>query len=342
AGIEEMKDAVAAGRLALLPVERALAGEGKRYTPEEIAQESGVDEEILRRFLTALGLPNPGPGQKILTEADLEAAQSVQAFMENGLPEEGMVQVARAIGMATARIAEANRDLIREALIRPGASERDLAQRFASAARHLVPLVAPILGYSMQNHLREQVRRDVMDASDIEAGDLGGSTEVAVAFADLVDFTKLGERVDAAQLGSVAGRLEELAFGFADPPVRLVKAIGDAVMLVSEEAAPLAEVMLRLVEAADEEGESFPQLRAGLAHGPTLSQGGDYYGRPVNLASRITGVARPGSVLADATAKDAAGEGFSYSFAGERKLKGVKGGVKLFRMRRGGEREDGD
>jgi adenylate cyclase len=341
ASTEELKEAVDAGRLALLPVERALAGEGRRYTPEEIAEESGVEEETLRRFLTALGLPNPAPGEKTLTDADLESAKRVGEFLAIGLPEDGMLQVARTIGMATARIAQANRELIREALIRPGDSERELALRFAAAARHMVPLVAPTLGYAMQNHLLEQVRRDVIDAADLEAGELGTSTDVAIAFADLVDFTKLGERVDAEQLGSVAGRLEELAFSVAEPPVRLVKVIGDAVMMVSEEAAPLAEAMLRLVEAADEEGESFPQLRAGLSFGPTLSQAGDFYGRQVNLASRITGIARPGSVLTDEAGKESAGDGFRYSSAGERKLKGIKGGVRLYRVRRADAGEDG-
>lgn len=339
---EELRDAVAAGRLALLPVERALAGERNRYSAAEIAERSGVDEQMLRRFLTALGLPNPPGDEKILGESDLESAKRVKQFVDAGLPQEGMLQVARTMGMATARVASANRELIREALIRPGDSERELAQRYAAAARQMVPLVVPTLGYALQNHLLEQVRQDVIDATDIAAGELGGANEVAVAFADMVDFTKLGERVDAEQLGSVAGRLEELAFAVAEAPVRLVKVIGDAVMMASEETAPLMEAILGLVAAADEEGEEFPQLRAGVSYGPALSQGGDVYGRQVNLASRITGIARPGSVLASEEAKESAGDGFSYSFAGERRLKGIKGEVKLFRARRQSDEQDDD
>ena len=87
-----------------------------------------------------------------------------------------------------------------------------------------------------------------------------------------------------------------MATAVAEPPVRLVKTIGDAVMLVSTEAEPLLTAALALIAAAEAEGEEFPWLRAGLASGPTLPQSGDYYGRSVNLASRITGVARPGSV----------------------------------------------
>jgi len=73
-----------------------------------------------------------------------------------------------------------------------------------------------------------------------------------------------------------------------------------------------------------------------------ISQGGDFYGRPVNLASRITGVARPGTVLAAEAAIEAAGDAFSYSFAGERRLKGIKGGVKLYRVRREPKAGNGD
>ena len=93
----------------------------------------------------------------------------------------------------------------------------------------------------------------------------------------------------------------------AEPPVRLVKLIGDAAMLVSTDTGAMVEAALRMVEAAEREGDDFPRLRAGIAHGSLHVQGGDYYGRPVNLASRLTAVARPGSVLLDRAAKELAG-----------------------------------
>jgi adenylate cyclase len=333
-GLEELREAVDAGRLALLPVEPALAGEGPRYTPEEIARESGIGLDVLERYLGALGLPVPERGERVLTEADLDAARRVKAFEDVGLPEDGRLQVARTIGMATARIAEANRELIRDTLIDPGANEHQLALRFSAAARELLPLVGPALTYAMRMHLLEQIRRDVIGAAELATGSAGGVSELAVGFADMVGFTKLGERVDAGELGQIASRLEEMATGLADPPVRVVKLIGDAAMFVSGEIEPLMDTTLRLVEAADREGEEFPQLRAGVAFGPTIGRGGDYYGRVVNLASRVTGVARPGSVLADGAAKEAADDAFHYSFAGERRLKGIDGRVKLFRVRR--------
>lgn len=336
APLEELREAVAAGRLTLLPVERALAGGTPRYTPREIAEQAGLDVELLQRTTAALGVPFPDADERSATEADLEAARRVKAFHDAGMPEEGILQVARTIGMGTARIAEANRELIVRTLMRPGDTERDLALRFAAAAEHMLPVFEPILLHALRSHLLEQVRRDVIGAADLAAGEIGGTTQVAVCFADLVGFTKLGEQLETEELGLIAGRLEELATAVAEPPVRLVKLIGDAAMLVSSDAETMVEAALRMVEAAERAGTHFPRLRAGIAFGSVHVQTGDYYGRPVNLASRLTAVARPGSVLLDAAAKERAGEAFRYSYAGEKQLKGFDSRTKLHRARRHG------
>lgn len=338
--LDELKEAVAAGRLTLLPVERALAGEGPRYTAREIAEVAEIDLEMLLRFRSALGVPIADPDEPRGSEADLEAARRMKAFLDAGLPEDGMLQVARTIGMGTARIAEANRELIIRTLIRPGDTERDVALRFAGAAEYMLPLAGPTIVYALQAHLLEQIRRDVIGATDLAAGEVGGTVDLTVCFADMVEFTRLGEEIAPEELGMVAGRLEEMASAVAEPPVRLVKTIGDAVMLVSTEPEAMVAAALSLIHAAEQEGQQFPWLRAGIASGPTLPQSGDYYGRAVNLASRITNVARPGSVVLDEATKEAAGERFTYSYVGERKLKGLDYRVKLYRARASSERKD--
>jgi adenylate cyclase len=339
ASLEELSEAVAAGRLTLLPVERALAGSGPRYTPREVAEQAGLDLDLVQRFSAALGVPYTDPDERTLTDQDVEAARRIKAFREAGLPEDGMLQVARTIGMGMARIAETNREIIVKTLMQPGDTERDLAQRLAVTAEYMLPQVGPTLMYAFQAHLLEQIRRDVIGAADLESGEIRGTADLSVCFADLVEFTRLGEEIAPEELGSVAGRFEEMASAVVEPPVRLVKMIGDGAMMVSSEPEAMLGAALRLIEAADEEGDEFPFLRAGLAYGSTVSQAGDYYGRSVNLASRITGVARPGSVLVDAATKEAVDGAFAYSFAGERHLKGIDSGVKLFRARR--RRDDG-
>jgi adenylate cyclase len=332
--LEELREAVEGGRLVLLPVERAVAGDGPRYTPREVAELSGVGLDLLQRATAAVGIPYPDADERSLTTSDLEEAKRVKAFCDAGLPEDGILQVARTVGMATARIAEANRELVVRTLMQPGDTERDLALRLAAAAEYMLPIFEPTLSYAFRAHMLEQIRRDVIGAGEIASGQPGSATDVTVCFADLVGFTKLGEQVETEELGLIAGRLDELATAVAEPPVRLVKLIGDAAMLVSTDTAAMVEAALRMVEAADEEGDEFPRLRAGVAHGSVHVQSGDYYGRPVNLASRLTGVAKPGSVLLDAAAKQAAGDGFSYSYAGEKRLKGFDARTKLYRARR--------
>lgn len=138
-------------------------------------------------------------------------------------------------------------------------------------------------------------------------------------------------------MGQLANRLAILARDVTVPPVRFVKTIGDAVMFVCPEPRPLLDVVLKLVEAVDTDNE-FPRLRAGVASGTAVRRAGDWFGSPVNVASRGTAVARPGTVLVADSVWDVIGDNgeFSGSFAGARRLKGIKNEVKLFRVRRGG------
>ncbi|MDX6623765.1 MAG: adenylate cyclase [Solirubrobacterales bacterium] len=332
--LEELREAVAAGRLALIPVEHAIAGDGVRYTAREVAEQSGMDLELLRRFRAALGVPYGDPDEPIATESDLAAARRTKQILDAGFPTEDLLRNARTIGMGMGRIAEANRELVVRNLTNPGETERDVAYNLKLVAEGLLPLVGDTLTYAFQVNLLEQVKRDVIAAADLAAGELGGTVELCVCFADLVEFTRLGEEIEPEELGQVAGRLEEMATAVAEPPVRLVKTIGDAAMLVSTEPAALTRAALALIAAAEAEGERFPWLRAGLALGTALPQAGDYYGRAVNLASRVTGVARPGSAVVDLATKEAIGEEFfRFTFIGERRLKGIEGRTKLYRVR---------
>jgi len=145
--------------------------------------------------------------------------------------------------------------------------------------------------------------------------------------------------VPPAELGAVAERLEVIAGDLARPPARLVKTIGDAAMLVSSDVGPLLACALDLHAAAAAEGDEFPPLRVGVARGPAIARAGDWYGRPVNLASRVTAIARPGSVLATREVRDAAPDGYRWSSAGRRSLRGVEGKVALDRARRADESE---
>lgn len=334
AGLDELRRAVEEDQLALLPAERFLEGTGRRYTIQEVAEDVGLDPSLLVRNRQALGLPVPSADAPIGGEEDLETAKRLRVLLDAGLPADGIIENSRVLGLATSQIAAAATALVGEALLEPGDTELEAAHRYLEAARTLQPMLGPAVDYALKLHIRQQLRQAAVGAAQLAEGRLAGAREVTACFADLVDFTRLGQSLDMESLQRVTARLNELAGEVAEPPVRLVKLIGDAAMLVSPDNDALLDAALTLVEAAEDEGGEFPQLRAGLARGDAVARGGDWYGHAINLASRITDFAYPSSVLCSAEVHDAADDGFRWSFAGERRLKGIDGRVKLFRARR--------
>ncbi|HYM54784.1 MAG TPA: adenylate cyclase regulatory domain-containing protein [Solirubrobacteraceae bacterium] len=333
--LSELRRTSAEGTIMFLPAERVIGGHA-RYTAAEIAERTGVDLDFLIAVRRAMGLPIPGPDEPVYTEADVESVRMAHVARAAGISEEEIFDLMRTLGRGLSQTAEAMRAITLRLVLEPGVSEHDLAQRYASTASRLSPMLGPLVGNLLTLHLRQMAKSEAISAAERSGGHLPGSRDVAICFADLVGFTRLGEEVRPEELSHLAVRLEALATEVAEPPVKLVKTIGDAAMLASIEPEPLLDAALGLIDAADAEGEDFPQLRAGVAVGPALSRAGDWFGRPVNLASRITSIARPGSLLAEREVRESAREAYRWSFAGERRLRGIREPVSLFRARRPG------
>jgi adenylate cyclase len=331
--LSELRRATATGTVIFLPAERVMVG-SQRYTAAEVAELSGVELDFLVAARRAMGLPIPDPDEADYTEDELESARRILIAREAGISDEETLELLRLLSRGLSQAAESLRAFPLKLVLEPGISEGELASRYAQAVAQLYPLVDPMLSNVLALHLRHATRTEVISAMERSGGRLPGSREVAVCFADLVGFTRLGEEVPPDELGRLAVRLEALATDVAEPPVRLVKTIGDAAMLASAEPEPLLDAALNLIDAANAEGEEFPQLRAGAALGLALPRAGDWFGRPVNLASRITSIARPGSLLAEREVREAAPESYAWSFAGERRLRGIREPVPLFRARR--------
>jgi adenylate cyclase len=327
----ELVKAVKENRLALLPVERVLGG---TYTAADVEERTGLAAGTTARTRRQLGLPAPQDDDRVFSEEDVEAARSMKLFLDAGFAEQRVDEITRVLGEGMGRLAATIAASFVETFLDAGESEDEVALRFAELAEQLTPAFAPILVAAFTAHLRDSVQRGVLGLAELETGDIAGAQELAVCFADLVGFTRLGGQVELGELSTLAGRLASLASSFTQPPVRLVKTIGDAAMFVSPEPAPLVEVALKLVAAF--EAEELPSLRAGIAFGPALQRAGDYYGNSVNLASRVTGVARPGSVLCTREIRDATRDAFHWSSAGRHKLKGVSGPTPLYRARPSG------
>ena len=331
--LEELRAATRDGRLLFIGAERVVSGV-PRYSTREVAERAGVRPEFIMALRRANGLPVPSLDAVICSQADIEAAQLARTFLDAGVREEQQLAVVRVLGRGLAQAAEVMRATVLELVLQPGTSEAELSRLYAQRVDGLMPLVGPLLEQMVRLHLRHAVRTEAINAAERAAGALPGARDVTVGFADLVGFTRLGEEVAPDELGRVAERLVELAGEHLRAEVRIVKTIGDAAMLISPDAPALLDVALDLVDAADAEGEDFPQLRVGIASGPALNRAGDWYGRPVNIASRITNIARPGSVLATREVRDAANAAYRWSSAGARSLKGVDGPVRLYRARR--------
>lgn len=336
--LETLKEEAAANRLVLLPADLVLGRSKEKYTPREIAELAGLSVTDFQNLIAAVGLPRPAADQRTFDDADLTAARRLKRFQEVGIPTENLLAVTRQVGSSAARIAQSHRDLVASDIVSPGADEYQAAVQLRQASLQLLPLAEQAVDYALRSHFIDQIRNQAMAVANSGLFGDRESTEVSVCFADLVGFTRLGERSELEKVGTVAKLLESVAIEVTNPEVRLVKTIGDAAMLVSEDGAALFDAAIRFIEVGNEAGGELPALRVGVARGMAISQVGDWFGPPVNLASRITETARPDSVLADDKAVEAAGEeDFKYSWVGQHKFKGLDRPVKLYRVRRKGD-----
>jgi adenylate cyclase len=321
----------------LLATRRAMGDDGSLVSARQISEATGLDLELLERLMRAVGLPRiDDPDAVVLLKSDGQAFANTKQFLDLGIAPDQIVLVTQVLAEGLQRAADVMRYAALAAVLRPGATELDTAK----ASEALIERVAPMLGPMIEDTLRLQlmhiVETEAVTTSERAEGlPLPGARLVTIAFADLVGFTRLGEAVPPEDLEKLAHRLADLAREVAVPPVRYVKSIGDEVMLVSSDPVAMLDAVLDLLDATEVDAD-FPRLRVGLATGMAVSRAGDWFGNSVNLASRVTGAARPGAILVSESTYDAIGEvdQVSWSFAGARRLKNIKDEVKLFRARR--------
>ena len=326
--VAELRQAVEEDRLALLPFERLLTGD-RRYSFVEASEHTGLSVDYLQRNWRALGLPEPGVDEPSHTEGNLEGMRVIKAMLDAGTSEDELLELTRLVGDAASKIADASLRTFGAVLLQPGDTERDYGLRLVDTANALMPALGTVLEGPLRAHLAETLRHEAIGHVERERGEVPGARPVAVCFADLVGFTKLSERLDVEALGAVTKRFSDLCAEVIEPPVKLVKTIGDEAMLASEEPTALVDASLRLIDKVARD-DVLPPLRAGAAAGQALRRAGDWYGRPVNLAARIAAVASEGGLTANADLRDAAADSFDWSPAGRRAFKGIDGEVELF------------
>jgi adenylate cyclase len=319
----------------LLPAIRMIGDDGVLVSPREISESSGVSLELLQRLHRGAGLVRAeDPDARLQSRADAESVLPAARLVGLGLDPQQVVLIVRLLMDGLTGAAVTMRQAALHASLHPGATELELAQAIEVLAHDAEPILGPMVDALLRLALRHSVETEAINAVERTAGALPGAREVAVAFADLVGFTRLGEQMPPEDLGLVAIRLADLAHDVVASPVQFVKTIGDAVMLVCSDPLKLLVTVLDLVDAAA--AEDFPRLRVGLAFGRAVNRAGDWYGSPVNLASRVTGAAPAGTVRVIESAREAIGDpaDIEWSAPEARYLKGIRGEVLLYRARR--------
>jgi adenylate cyclase len=254
----------------------------------------------------------------------------LRVALSAGVPLEALLEINRVIGRSMAAVAGAARDALGALLGQSGGPAVDKPLEAAKAAEVLAPELERVLTYAYREHARELVRHEA-GASLLAAGEGQDVREVAIAFADLVGFTGLSEQMALGDIGRAAEELDSLAGASLRPNVRIVKTIGDEVMLASEDPPALVETVLDLL--ARNENSYLPPLRAGGAAGPALHRAGDWYGQTVNLGSRLTDLAEPGTLLADEALRERAPDAANWIERGSRSVRGLESEVALYEAR---------
>jgi adenylate cyclase len=275
-------------------LEQILLGGKRKYTRLDVVANAGVDPERVRRLWRALGFATVEDDEVVFTDADVEAIQISDQLVQTGLMDPDVeVPVTRALGQHLSRLAEWQADMLSTLITESqeaGKSDRQIAQ----LVNRLVPELEQVQNFVWRRHFAAYAGRALAAPGE----DLEERTQVA-GFVDMVGYTRLTRQINDSELSAVLDRFETLATEvIAERHSRVVKMIGDEVLFVADSAVDAAEIALTLSERTSEDDE-LPAVRAGLASGRILNRFGDVYGSVVNLASRLTSVARPGTILVD-------------------------------------------
>jgi adenylate cyclase len=275
-------------------LEQILLGGKRKYTRLDVVEKTGVPEERARRLWRALGFATVEDDEVVFTDADLEAIRISDRLVREGLIEADIeVSVTRALGQHLSRLAEWQVHMLFSLI----AENQELGKTEPQIARlvdRLLPELERVQNFVWRRHLAAYAGRALTAPED----NAEALTEV-VGFVDMVGYTRLTRRVDEGELSAVLDRFETVVTEvIAEHHGRVVKMIGDEVLFVADSAIDAAEIALTLTERTSADNE-LPNVRAGMASGRILSRFGDVYGSVVNLASRLTSVARPGTILVD-------------------------------------------
>jgi adenylate cyclase len=323
--LDQIREAGRQGRLAYGYIAEILAGDEPPRSLKDAADATGLEPRLVERFWTSIGLPPAA--LESLSDDDVQALHYVASVLGAGFPLVAFLQLCRVYGLALSQIADAEVRLfhlyVHEPLMREGVPGLQMAEEMENLASDLLPLTSPLMDYVHQRFLKHYVEQDVVGHMEMELEDEDlalGRLRVAVAFADLAGYTRFTEEEGEEEALSSIERFVEGVTNTLPEDARVVKTIGDEVMVVGQDIAALVDWAVGFVGSFVER----PEPRIGIHWGTALYRDGDYYGQEINLASRVVARARGGEVLATDSVVDAV-RGSSYLVfeeIGQVKLKG--------------------
>ncbi len=283
-----------------LELERRVLGEAPSLTAQEVARNTGVTVDQLRRLWWALGFPEHG-SEVAFTPADVTAVATLTDVVAAGvIDDDTSVMLTRALGQTLARLADWEVATLTQQVEHEERSERATGSRTGAALRLIDELNPPfeqLVIYAWRRHLAAAVGRiEAMGAKDEDLHTI----DVTVGFADLVSFTALSNTLDRDEIGDLVevfeSRCQDVVARYAG---RIIKSLGDSVLFVTntaEEAVGVSEGIINVIGR----DPKMPDVRLGLASGPVVQRLGDIFGPPVNMAARLTAVARRNRIIIDA------------------------------------------
>jgi adenylate cyclase len=333
--IAQLREGVDKGALAIGYVEPTTDGQPahRRYSMREAARELGLEPELLRRFIAAFGLPS---GVTALSESEMQLMRHGARVLNSGLPLVASLQIARVYGQALAMIADAEVRLVHlyvhEPLMRDGVPNTKIAAALDGLAADLLPVASPILDLLHQQFLQHFIEQDVVGHLEQEGAAEArlGEMHVAIAFADLAGFTRLTEQEGDLEAVNVVERFFEQVESTLPDDARVIKTIGDEVMVVGSDPGALLEWAVQFQQDRDER----PLPRIGVHSGPAIFRDGDYYGGEINRAARIVTRGAGGEVVVTDILRDAAKlRDFTLHSIGAVRLKGFDTPEELYVVR---------
>jgi adenylate cyclase len=328
--LEEIRRAATAGRLAHAALESLFPQPERGMDVAEAAARSGLEPAMVERVWTGFGFP--AHRLERLGEADVDLLRRLAAALDAGFPLVALLQLVRVYGQALAQIADAEVRLfhlyVHEPLVRDGLPEPEIARTMVGLASGVLPLASPVMDRLHESFLAHFVEQDVVGhLEDEAAGTLEvGRLRAAIAFADLAGYTRLTEEAGEEEALDLVERFQSAVEATLPEDARVIKTIGDAVMVVGADPARLCDWAVAFQRTPRDR----PLPRIGLHYGAVLYRDGDYYGREVNLASRVGARAAGGEVLVTRAVVESAGRELAFERVGEVRLKGFSGPTELF------------